>query len=1029
MGNFKYPGLLLIFLVPALISGASAAIYTEAVDALIELDLNSAPVGLDSSLDSIQPRIFTEHVDSLLGVNLNTSPAALDSSLNAIRPRIFTENLDSILKNNLYDTPSELDSSQNAVRPRIFTEHLDTILKNDLSDTPNALDSSLAQIRPRIFTDHLDTILKNDLSDTPNALDNSLAQIRPRIFTEHLDSILKNNFLQKLRRVAYIPVRFGNIGYTPQEISVLKKRASYVSNYYNQQSYGKEILEWVFAFDNWEDTPKLDDYSSYISDKGKLISDLKKEMANRNPQFKLYEYDTRVLIAATNENIHSFTTGDYYLSVVSEKSRYGSWAHEVGHSLFKFPDRSSNEPKGGIIDEWGMMGRGGGTNDEDINPPTTIDPLDKIREDARWINEKEQELSYGEHQINLINDKGVYFFKPTPNIRGINFAIEGRSPPDDVFQDDLPADMSQTYNLEKTKGIMLYYYNSLENPQRLFYIAHYRLFGKNFPIWKVTLVPGDWFWGDTYRDDRSQVQFHVTENNNQLYLDITHPKITSETVVSLSSAKWDSSIVYGLPNNTSTNPDVDLKVFDYDGKMVGMNYSSDEYEVGIAGANTSGNIPGGGPEWIAYPNNINSYYIIDSTPLRKWASENNITVSNISAELQGIQYDENGTRIEYQPLAINVSLENSTVVELPALLPPAISNVSVSKQFDSALIRWDTNKEAESLIKYGISSADYIFSSFDATLTTKHSLKLEGLTPNTQYYFVVNSTDIQGNSNQSIEYSFRTLDIEPPASIDNLSASEIGTTWLNFTWTNPPDPDFSNVILYLNGTFITNISAPQNFYNVTGLSPDTEYEFGTHTVDTSGNINSTWVNHTARTAPLSDTLPPSVTNATANQSDIPDDTDHIPLWGETAQLNVTVTDSSAIASVAINLSEIGGEAAKPMVNTGGNIYSTTTNAPAGTPPKLYNLTVNATDIFGNSNTGVKIQMRVVRNGDTTGDGAVNIGDALRLANNVSYPGNPRYVLSSIYAADLTGDGTINIGDALRLANNVSYPGNPRYILK
>jgi hypothetical protein len=176
---------------------------------------------------------------------------------------------------------------------------------------------------------------------------------------------------------------------------------------------------------------------------------------------------------------------------------------------------------------------------------------------------------------------------------------------------------------------------------------------------------------------------------------------------------------------------------------------------------------------------------------------------------------------------------------------------------------------------------------------------------------------------------------------------------------------------------------------------------------------------------VSDNLPPKVTNAAANQSDIPDDTDNIPLWGETARLNVTVTDESGVASVTVNLSEIGGSAAKPMINIGGNIYSTTTNASAGTPPKVFNLTVNAKDTFGNSNTGVKIRLKVMKNGDVTGNGAVNIGDALRLANNVSHPG--AYALSSIYVAEVTGDGKINIGDALRLANNVSYPG--AYILK
>jgi parallel beta-helix repeat protein len=179
----------------------------------------------------------------------------------------------------------------------------------------------------------------------------------------------------------------------------------------------------------------------------------------------------------------------------------------------------------------------------------------------------------------------------------------------------------------------------------------------------------------------------------------------------------------------------------------------------------------------------------------------------------------------------------------------------------------------------------------------------------------------------------------------------------------------------------------------------------------------------------SDAAPPDVTNAAANQSDIPDDTDHIPLWGETAQLNVTVIDESDIASVTVNLSEIGGAAAKPMLNIGDNIYSATTNASAGTLPRLYNLTVNATDIYGNSNTSVRIQLKVMKNGDTTGNGVVNIGDALRLANNVSYPGNSAYALSSIYVAEVTGNGVINIGDALRLANSVSYPGNPAYILK
>ncbi len=177
-----------------------------------------------------------------------------------------------------------------------------------------------------------------------------------------------------------------------------------------------------------------------------------------------------------------------------------------------------------------------------------------------------------------------------------------------------------------------------------------------------------------------------------------------------------------------------------------------------------------------------------------------------------------------------------------------------------------------------------------------------------------------------------------------------------------------------------------------------------------------------------DFSPPAVSNPVASH-EIPDDTDNDPLWGETSQLDVIVTDDSSIGSVTVDLSGIGGPAAKPMLYAGGNLWSISTNASTGTPPGLYDLRVNATDIFGNSNTGAVVQLRVMKNGDTTGNGVVNIGDALRCANNVSFRGNPAYALSSPYIADVTGNGIINIGDCLRLANSVSFPGNLLYMLK
>jgi hypothetical protein len=173
-----------------------------------------------------------------------------------------------------------------------------------------------------------------------------------------------------------------------------------------------------------------------------------------------------------------------------------------------------------------------------------------------------------------------------------------------------------------------------------------------------------------------------------------------------------------------------------------------------------------------------------------------------------------------------------------------------------------------------------------------------------------------------------------------------------------------------------------------------------------------------------DTGPPAVTDPSASHP-IPDDTDNDPRWGEIVQLNVTVTDDRGVAGVTIDLSAIGGSSAQPMNHIGGNIWSVTTNASAGTPPQTYNLCVTAIDIYGKSNNSVSIPLTVMRNGDTTGNGVVTIADAMLLANHVSYPG--RYSISSEFVADVSGDGGVNIADAMLLANHVSYPG--RYALR
>ncbi len=296
--------------------------------------------------------------------------------------------------------------------------------------------------------------------------------------------------------------------------------------------------------------------------------------------------------------------------------------------------------------------------------------------------------------------------------------------------------------------------------------------------------------------------------------------------------------------------------------------------------------------------------------------------------------------------------------------------------------------------------------------------------------FDTNYMDIPYNTDNG---TFAIRDITPHASISNLQ-NITGTTWINWTWTNPTDDDFNYTMVYLNGAWQTNTSF--NYYKATGLNPDTSYEIGTHTVDTYGNVNTTWINQTAKTAAASsDTSPPIVTNPNATLYLIPDDTDNDPRWGETSQLNVTITDDSGILSVTINLSQIGGSSVQPMTNIGGNIWSVTTNASAntarwnGTAYEPYCLQVNATDFYGNSNTSVSIELIVMKNGDVTSDGIVDFGNGIRLINHDFYPEDPTYSLPSDTIADVTGDGIVDFGDGIRIINHDNYPEDPSYILK
>lgn len=84
-----------------------------------------------------------------------------------------------------------------------------------------------------------------------------------------------------------------------------------------------------------------------------------------------------------------------------------------------------------------------------------------------------------------------------------------------------------------------------------------------------------------------------------------------------------------------------------------------------------------------------------------------------------------------------------------------------------------------------------------------------------------------------------------PPGVKNLTNTTYASTYINWTWTDPQDPDFAKVMIYLDGVYKENVSKGVQYYNATFV-PGT-YTIGTRTVDIFGNVNATMVTHIATT--------------------------------------------------------------------------------------------------------------------------------------------------------------------------------------
>ena len=183
--------------------------------------------------------------------------------------------------------------------------------------------------------------------------------------------------------------------------------------------------------------------------------------------------------------------------------------------------------------------------------------------------------------------------------------------------------------------------------------------------------------------------------------------------------------------------------------------------------------------------------------------------------------------------------------------PPELSNITTNATTTEALVEWNTDEDADSMVFFGESSPvdpETATKVVNSALVTDHSLTLLSLSPDTNYYFLVVSKDADGNTATSTEQSFTTESI--PLSEDTaapvmsaITSFDIGSTTAAVSWTT--DENANGKLWYgtdnpLIISDVTDMLSHTDFITshtlfLDGLVASTTYQFLIVSTDEAGN--------------------------------------------------------------------------------------------------------------------------------------------------------------------------------------------------
>lgn len=308
-------------------------------------------------------------------------------------------------------------------------------------------------------------------------------------------------------------------------------------------------------------------------------------------------------------------------------------------------------------------------------------------------------------------------------------------------------------------------------------------------------------------------------------------------------------------------------------------------------------------ETVGYANDI----VISDNLTYVAASDSGLVIADISdpaaPKLAGNYTTENAFGVALSGENVLVADYNNglLVLHMRDTTPPAAVTDLKESDVGPSWIRWTWTNPNDADFNH---SMIYIDNKF-VTNTSNAYYNSTKLAESTIHTISIKTVDNYGNINLiQVNDTAKTLDRTAPASVTNLKENGAGTEWINWSWTNPSNADFSHVKVYIDGAFVTDTGSKSvNSYNVTGLTEGTTYTISILTVDGSGNTNSTWTNDSATTIKLPQISDLSGENITTSSITLvwkaSDNTENVEISRNAASLT---TVSGATSYVDSNLS-------------------------------------------------------------------------------------------------------------------------------